>query len=250
MHTTVGFYQQPDHETLANVAAVTDQHVRVSGDDIYVPLDFNVVVAAVAMGWNIRHAKLVSPSLRRLFNPWIEPKVSLSPDALDIQTVMDLKDTPLPLASNEALNAQMMVSENNTATGLIVGVNLAAGPLARVGGEIFPLKIIKIVESKIGVWTNHSLDLSIDLPVGRYQVVGAQCYGDQPGLFRLVPIGEKYRPGGMMFTDYKYADVSKQRFGNWGVWCEFDQLTPPSLDILPSETLTFYTLVMDLVRVG
>ncbi|GAI99820.1 unnamed protein product [marine sediment metagenome] len=53
-----------------------------------------------------------------------------------------------------------------------------------------------------------------------------------------------------MHDDTKTNQLMAQRLGNWGVWCEFDQLTPPSLDILPYTTTGWYRLTLDLIKVS
>jgi len=249
MHTTIGFYEMPSGTAEQFVAGVADQSARVSGDDIYIG-EFNRIVGAMALGHALTYAKLESPSLRRVFNPFIVPKVSLAGDSEDMFEAQDLSRNPLSLATNEALNAKINITEASATEGNIVGVNLAKGALTPVTGEIHTLRITAAATLTIGVWTNHSLTLGVDLPVGRYQLVGAQAFANHGGLFRFVPIGESYRPGGILCDDSRNSDVENQRMGHWGIWCEFDQLTPPSIEFLPFTAGTWYTLVMDLIKVA
>jgi len=249
MHTTVGFGQNASVTTEEYLAGIADQSHRVSGDDIYVGA-YNRVVAAMAMGNSMSYGKLESPSLRRVFNPFIIPKCSQAADSKDAWQPQDMSRNPLVLATNEALNAKSKISEVHDGEWNIVGVNLAKGALTTVTGEIHTLKITGSETLTIGVWTNTSLTLGVDLPVGRYQLVGAECFANYGGLFRFVPIGEDFRPGGIMADDDFQSNLGCQRMGNWGVWCEFDQLTPPSLDICPYIAGTWYTITMDLIKVG
>ncbi|GAJ13770.1 unnamed protein product, partial [marine sediment metagenome] len=57
------------------IAGVADQHTRVEGEDIYIG-KYNKIVALAATGYNMGYAKLASPSLRRVFNPFIQPIMS------------------------------------------------------------------------------------------------------------------------------------------------------------------------------
>lgn len=249
MHTTIGYAATPSLTTEEFVDGAPDQHVRVVGDDIYIG-KYNRIVAVMAIANSMRHAKLESPSLRSVFSPFIVPKVSLASDSEDVWMPQDMSRNPLVLATNEALNAKILVSEVHVVDTNIVGVNLAEGALTPVTGEIHTLYIRDTGNTiAIGVWNNLQLTLGVDLPVGRYQVVGAQCFSDFGGLFRLVPIGEDYRPGGIMADDLRPYNAGVQRMGNWGVWCEFDQLTPPSIDILPYRATTWFTLALDLIKV-
>jgi hypothetical protein len=94
------------------------------------------------------------------------------------------------------------------------------------------------------------MDLDEDLPVGRYQIIGAQMYADKPGLFRLVPIDSADRPGGIIYAGNVRQSTLAQRGGQLGVWCEFNQLTPPSIEILGNEVISWYQLHVDLVKVA
>lgn len=251
MHTTIGYAKTPVDPPIEEfVTGVADQHVRVVGDDIYIG-EYNRIVAMMAVGHSLRYARLVSPSLRRFFSPYIEPNVSLAGDSMDAWQPMDLSRNPIPLATNEALNAKSLQIEVHPTFANIVGVNLAKAALAPVSGEIHTMRIIDTSPTEITekVWTNHQLTLGVDLPVGRYQIVGAECASSKGGLFRFVPVGEDYRPGGIMHDAVKTKQLHSQRLGNWGVWCEFDQLTPPTLDLLPYATTDYYSLKLDLVKV-
>ncbi|GAI93429.1 unnamed protein product, partial [marine sediment metagenome] len=126
----------------------------------------------------------------------------------------------------------------------------AEGAVTPVTGDIRTLVIEKDADLKIGVWTNHTLTFPIDLPVGRYQVVGAQCRCAEAGIFRLVPVGADHRPGGMIDGNVFRIDTTDQRMGKMGVWCEFDQLTPPSLEICMYHEEDWYSLKLDLMKVA
>jgi len=249
MHTTIAFCQAPAVVTEEEIAGVTDQHTRVIGDDIYIG-KYNQVVAAFGGGHSIQTMRLVSPSLRRVFSPYIHPNLSMAADAYWVVKPVYMMDSPISLETNEALNAMAKVSEVHDDHYNFMGVSLAEGPLARVSGDIRTLVIEADATVTIGIWTNHQLTLPVDLPVGRYQVVGAQCRGSNAGIFRLVPIGEDFRCGGMMDGGDKYIDTVGQRRGAMGVWCEFDQLTPPSLEMCPMKANGWYSLKLDLIKVS
>lgn len=249
MHTTIAFCEAPAVSTEEEIAGVTDQHARVQGDDIFIG-KYNHIIAMFGGGKSTQTLRLVSPSLRGLFNPYIHPYVSVSDDTYWVTKPVYMMANPIPLATNEALNALIDSSEVHLAHYNFCGVSLAEGVVTPVLGDIRTLVIEKVVASTVGIWNNHSLTLPIDLPVGRYQVVGAMCRGDVPGIFRIVPIGADHRPGGLMDGGSRIIDTTGQRMGKMGVWCEFDQLTPPSLEICPHQALTWYSLKLDLIKVG
>ncbi len=65
-----------------------------------------------------------------------------------------------------------------------------------------------------------------------------------------MPVGADHRPGGAIDAGDKAIDCTEQRLGKMGVWCEFDQLTPPSLEICPNKETHWYSLKLDLIKVS
>lgn len=249
MHTTIAFCQEPAVTTEENIAGVTDDHMRVSGDDIMIGR-LNQIVAMFGGGHSAQTIRVVTPSLRRFFCPYIHPYLGCQTDAYWIVKPVDLSRNPIPIMTNEAMNALMTVSEVHTDVDNFVGVSLSDGPLAPVTGDIRTMVIEASITATQKTWVSGDLTLPVDLPVGRYQVVGAMCRSNYPGIFRLIPVGEDYRPGGLIDAGDKLMDCLSQRFGNMGVWCEFDQLTPPKIEVCMNVTGSWYSLKLDLIRVG
>ncbi|GAI81524.1 unnamed protein product, partial [marine sediment metagenome] len=164
----------------------------------------------------------------------------------------DRHDCPLVLTENEALNAyitdvQIDVNQND-----LLGVWLADAPIVPIKGEIWTVYaeatgIVAVEKS----WVNGEMAWTPDLPVGRYQIVGARCYLGSGGLFRFSFIGQYHRPGGICVHEQNLQEEKIFRVGNLGVWGEFDSINPPSFDVLcqlPAGTTGAY-LRIDLIRV-
>lgn len=249
MHNTIAFCQASAVTTEEEIAGVTDQNARVILDDVYIG-KYNQIIAMFGGGHSVQTLRLVSPSLRRLFSPYIHPYYSHAGDAHWLYTPVIRTESPIPLETNEALNALIRVSEVHASPRNFCGVSLAEGPVTPVHGDIRTIVIEASVTIGIGAWSNHSLTLPQDLPVGRYQVVGAMVRLSHVGIFRLVPVGADHRPGGAVDGGSKSIDCTGQRMGKMGVWMEFDQLTPPSLELCPATACTWYSLKLDLMKVG
>lgn len=236
------------------IAGVPDQTSRVNGDDIYIG-KFNQIVAAFAYGHSIGNARLTSPSLRALADLYITPLVNDMGGYAQYTTrvVDDRKENPLMLAEGEALNAYITDTQIAADKNDLVGVWLADGAVTPVTGEIITIyaeaTAIAGLEKK---WVNAEMVWTPDLPVGRYQLVGARCYLGGGGLFRFSFIGEANRMGGICVHDKHLQEDEVFRLGRFGVWGEFDSATPPSLDILPILTAgsTGAYLRLDLIKVG
>lgn len=233
MFTLVAYQEaKPADDVPIAIAAVPDQHVRTDGSVIYMA-DINEVIGVYAGGHStIEDAYLASPSLRRLANYAIGP-IALQALPLVLDSFMMHPESPLPLEKNEGLEAIIEASATVGAVFTTVGVLLADGPVTPISGEIFHVRATcPALTAAALAWQNRELTFDDTLPVGRYQIVGAKCFGPTVVLFRFVPIGEAHRPGGLGSNLLGIKTIDLQRNGGLGVWCEFDQITPPSVDFL------------------
>jgi len=247
-HSTIAFVQEPAVTTEEFVAGVADDTHRVSGDDIYVGKR-NQIVAMFAGGHSLQTMRIVSPSLRRFFTPYIHPYVSMAADAYFYASPVEMCRNPLPIETNEALNAKAVVSEVHADVDNFVGVSLSDGPIAVVHGDIRTMVIESTITATQKTWVAEDLTLSQDLPVGRYAIVGAACRSNYHGIFRLIGVGQDNRPGGMVTATSDVIDTMSQRFGNMGKWMEFDQINPPRLEMCLNVTGSWYSLKLDIMQV-
>ena len=135
MHTTIAFCQEPAVTTEEFVAGVADDTHRVNGDDIYIG-KYNRIIAMFAGGWSLQTMRLSAPSLRRFFTPYIHPYLGMSGDAYFFVSPVEMCRNPIPLETNEALNALAVVSAVDNTKDNYAGVSLALGPIAPVTGDI------------------------------------------------------------------------------------------------------------------
>ena len=233
------------------VAAVADQHMRVEGDIIYIGEMNQIVAYGVACGQAVTAAYLSSPSLRRLALLDILP-IRANDDFASRDAFRWYPDNPLALQTNEGLEAYVYSNEGSPTDNSVIGVVLSDGTLTPVSGEIFTVLATATITEVASTWVNTEIDFRQTLPVGRYQIVGAMAVIVDGMLFRFVPKGAAHRPGGACGILIGSAMPSIQRNGGLGVWCEFDQITPPSVDILANEDAagTALQMAIDLIKVG
>jgi hypothetical protein len=136
-------------------------------------------------------------------------------------------------------------------------VSLSDGPVLPVTGDIFTLGFTAAITPVIGAWANGPVTFEQTLPVGRYQIVGCDLFDDAASflkMFRLVPIGSPNRPGGATRTSRLTSNepTLSQRMGRMGVWCEFDHLTPPTVEVVGGVAggAADFAGVFDLIKVG
>ena len=237
--------------TLQPIAAVLDDQIFVSGDDIRVPQGLTSLLAAFAIGPGVTRARIVAPSLRAFANLELAPKVvAESVTIADPAGLVAFARDPLPLAVGESINFE---SDAGAAAGVgqVTGVILLGdGPVVPVSGAMRTVRATAAIAGTEAVWDSGALTFSEDLPTGNYQVVGARCEADSPGAFRLIFVAGGPRPGSLSALGDEGTEVHGGRLGGWGVWGQFDTNQPPTLEILSlSGAGTAQVLYLDIIRV-
>lgn len=248
MFTVIAFTESQDSATLVNVAALADPHVRVSGDDIIVPEDMNRIIAVCVIGPNVTRSQLVSPSLRRFVNQELGP-ISVGALPTTPQVLVDLRGTPIPLETDEALNAQA-AEDGAGATRATVLVLLSDGQLAPPQGEVRTVRVTNATTLVANAWTNGALTFDQTLPRGRYAIVGARFRSTNLQGWRFVFVGGIWRPGGIGNALVSALDHAMFRYGGLGVWGEFEHNTPPTVDFLANGADSSQTGELDLIKVA
>lgn len=248
MFTTIGWSESQDTSgNLTNVAALADQHVRVSGDDIYVP-ELNILLGAIGIGATISRARITSPSLRALALPDFAP-VAIGAELAAADFLYFRLRHQLELVTNEVLNAQVAETAAGAEQETVLAWLADALP-DPVAGDIRTVRATNATTLVANAWTNGALTLDQTLPVGRYAIVGARAESAGLLAFRFVFVGGIWRPGGLGCDAAGDPDPQGQRMGGWGVWGEFDSLTPPSVDFLSVSADTSQVLYLDLIRLS
>jgi len=253
MFSLVAFQEaEPSAAAVAeNVAAVPDQHVRIDDDLIYIAALNQIMGVYCGGAATLLAAYLASPSLRRLANYQISPIELVGMPVGDCSFELH-PESPLPLESNEGMEVIVTDSAGVATVNTTVGVWLCDGIVTSIAGEIFHVRATATIVEVVNTWVNTEIDFDQTLPVGRYQIVGARCWIDDGVLFRFVPIGEAHRPGGLCSGGVDRVDHRLQRNGGLGAWCEFDQITPPSVEILANEGAagTAVEMYLDLIKIA
>ncbi|MBA7590087.1 hypothetical protein ES708_32189 [subsurface metagenome] len=117
---------------------------------------------------------------------------------------------------------------------LVTGVFLAPGAVPPVNGEIFTLNCTADVTAVLHEWGYSEITFPDSLPVGNYRIVGARVCRANAVVFRFVPVGAAWRPGGICVQNADDLDPDLQRFGGLGNWFTFNSIQPPGIEILAS----------------
>jgi len=230
------------------VNAIADQHLTVITNRLVVPKELNQIVGLYANGTDVARAQLSSPSLRQFLLPEISPvDVAALPSTPD--RWLDYRFTPIQLQSDEQLefDAANAAAGANICRGLVW---LANGPISPVSGDVRSVRVTAAITGIAEAWANGPLVFDQTLPAGLYAVVGARFFGATLNAFRLVFPAGKWRPGGLGSALASSAEPPEQRYGNFGIWDQFNHNAPPTLDILCTAADAAQTGVLDLLKVA
>ena len=233
---------------MVNFAAVPDDHVTVSGDDILVPELNQMIGYFAAVDLTVQAtARLRSPSmLERGHEEYIEPVASgLVPG--NIAQAILRPQNPVELDRLEALQFQCL-SNPGAAAVHYCGVWLSDGPVPIVSGAIRTIRTTAAITLSAVAWVNGSLTFPVSLKAGRYQLVGARCVSTNGVLFRFRFPGMQWRMGGVCSGTQVANPHDPFRNGRLGVWGEFEHTSPPTIDIL-GVTDTAQVVYLDLIQI-
>ncbi len=236
MFTVVAFYESVDQGAAYNfISGVPDLTVRVSGDDIQVPTLNQIVAVSAQVETAAAHrARLSCPSLRVLSNLQIAPMNGAAAAAVEPgspQAVVDLRRTPLALAPQEQLNAEILADPVAAQIQSVV-VWLSDGPIEPATGRIFTVRATAVSALVAGTWSPTAINFDEDLPRGRYQIVGFWPISTGMIAARLSMVAHPWRPGALGSDLQEDIQHPMFRFGQLGVFGEFEDIEPPTVEAL------------------
>ena len=233
-----------------NVAGTPDDHVTVSGDDIFVPELNQVIATAAVVDLTVAsQVRLTSPSLiRRGYEFYIQPLASGLTFGADPE-VADLTQNPLSLDIDEALQAQILTNPSSAAQHHVFTWLADASPTPVTGQEVRTVRATAGISEVGNRWTNGALTFPVSLQAGRYALVGARVASSNGVGFRFRFQGSPWRPGGPVANDEVDLDHPLFRYGGLGVWGEFDHRSPPTLDVI-GVTSSAQEVFLDLIYLG
>lgn len=242
----VGFETSASEAALTAIVPIPDGTVTISGNDLRVPTAVNMIVSAAALinsAAATLRAEIQTPSLRATLNFDINPIVN----GLVFGTLarcMRMWQTPLQLVTNESINFMIQNGGAVMNRGLLI---MADAPVSPVKGKIFSVRATGAASLVTASWVNTSLTFGQVLPAGHYQLVGLRAIGANLVAARVFFVGGQWRPGTYACNVGDNNEWPDFRYGNTGVWGEFDNTTPPSIDCL-GITDTAQEFILDLIK--
>ncbi len=237
------------------LTAVADQHLTVVAANIQVPTLNRVIAAAAGVETTAaQQARITAPSRRVLALQRIAPTQGNAAAAslpADPQHVMDLRASPLLMVTGEQANFE--INSDPAVVQIQWGlVWFADGPIAPIAGPMFTIRATSATALVAQTWTNVPLVFAENLPRGRYQVVGFRFQSANAIAGRLVFVGAGalgWRPGALGTTNDRHLEDDMFRYGGLGVWGEFEDIEPPTVDGLAAAADATQVVYFDLIQI-
>lgn len=229
--------------------AVADNALFTSGFDVRVPPNLTSLwaemltsVAATKNYWRVE-----SPSMRALVNQDGGVFNGAVTGMTDTYWQMHQWD-PRTLIEAESVN--ILVNSDDAGAQDFYGlILLGDGPAQAAGGKILTVRATATIAQASGVWVNGQLTFTQKLPVADYQVVGMRCVAASGIAARLVFPGQPWRPGCNVSSAATIVETNRFRYGNLGIWGQFDINQPPQLEMLGGAAAA-QTVYLDLLKLN
>jgi len=246
--TLVGYTELVDSATLTEIAAMSDQHVTTSGDDVLIPEFAPKLGAVCAICSTISQAQFTAPSLRERSLIDIRP-CNLANRPLGGRTLLAFWDKPIELEPGEG--ARALASETAAAATQITAFIWLMDEITPIpDGEIETIRATSNTTTKMYEWTLCQLTLTQQLRAGRYAIVGMRAESGNAVAARLVIPGSAYRPGTLAYYTSTMEQPAEFRMGGLGVWGEFDHTFIPQVEMLALAEDTSQNFWLDIIKIA
>lgn len=248
MHQLMAYQESvAPNSVLINVAAVADDTVFTSGDDIRVPVGLPSLLGefGAIQSDGAGRIQVQAPSLRRMANldlaPFSEGLLINSPDEVTIHN-----NSPVQMEGDEAVEV-LVYNTDAVAAFHYVGLIFGDGVQQQVNGEIFTVRTTAAMTTVAGKWVSGELAFSTDLPVGNYNVVGMRVVEASSVMARLIFKGGTWRPGCNVSPTEITGDHHWFRRGKAGVWGTFHTNAPPAIELVGAPGAITPEIFLDLI---
>jgi len=244
----LGWELSASNAALTDLVPIVDGIAQVSGNTFFVPKGMDYIVCATALinsPTATLRAQIITPSLRAVFPVDISP-INNGLVFGSLPRIVPYFFNPLPIVDQEPLEVQ---TQNGAAVMNRIFLTIADAALKPTTGKIYTVRFTTSITLVTATWANGALTFGTTLPAGNYQVVGARVWSANGVYARFFFKGSFFRPGVPMINAEDNNEWSWHRMGNVGVFDQFNNVTPPSLDAM-GVTDTAQQGYLDLIKVS
>lgn len=204
------------------------------------------IYGAYAQGANIGRADINTPSLRQVGLPSIVP-VAASASILSLFPVM----TTLRAGPTIPIGDQIVIETTNgggAAEQQTGGLWMGDGNFGLPSGDIITVRATASITAGNLAWGAGTFTFDTGLPNGRYAVIGMDVIGANLLFARLVFPDNGPKPGVLARASTAILPSGQFMDGKMGVFGEFFQNAPPSIELFGSAAPTTQQIFLQLVR--
>lgn len=246
--TVAAWSASQDSAVLLAAAALSDPHIVTAGNDIRVPDWATILLGCYVLGPNVTRAQLISPTLRRVFNPDLSP-IDVAALPTSPHRAWMLMSDAIELTAAEALNFQFAENNAGASRGTAL-IWLADQVPDGIDAPTFTMRFTASFTAVANAWTNGVITFDQTLPPGEYACLGAHVRSTNLQAFRFVVPGSFFRPGGIGSAAISDILLPGQLRGGWGEWFRFLHTAPPTIDVLCNAADTAFTGELHLAPTG
>jgi hypothetical protein len=237
----------PNGVANSDTPGVTDGWASLQNNHYLTPQDSRII-AAIAIGATIQRARVVSPTIRAIILPHIQP-VNVGAGVVTPTPFCRYFPGGYLVRSVDELEVDVTqgagVAERET-----VGLWLGDGIMTVPAGDIYTAHLTASVVTTPNAWGSGSMTFEAGLPKGLYSVVGMSVVGANVLLARLIFPTAGRRPGCPGQSSFGIVPDMFFRQGNMGEFGQFVHTAPPLLELMSAVATTTQDIFLDLIKIG
>lgn len=250
-HTCVYYLTDSGVSTNRAIPAVTDQWATISTNGNFIFPKELELFACYPFADTITSCTLNAPHWRFVNQPAITPVlISWGSTFLITAPYFDPKRITIPRI--DEVQALVSTSAQST-TGIQVSLHAfdKAHTFNLPPGDVYPCRFTSQITGATGAWTYGNISFEQSLPAGRYAVVGMEVRATVVTLARLRFQEYTMMPGCTVWSGAFASNRDIWRYGQLGVWGEFENTAVPTLGIFQGlgTPPTSVTGVIDLIKI-
>jgi len=237
------------------IATTVDTDVPALNDDIIAIQNSHFVlsqpmqlIGAAAMGILIDRARIASPTMRQIANPYVRSLIAAAvPGSNPNMWLLD--HNPFTVPAFEEIQV-LGTSTTGTTEKFTAFTWLTPGMEVMPIGNVIPLRFTSTTAAVANAWTTLSITFGDTLPTGLYAMVLSEMFSTNGQAHRWIISNQTWRPGLMSFTLTSQRHPYAIAKGQWGVMGRFRSNDLPRLQVMCNGADATHVGYLHVVRIG
>lgn len=231
-----------------DISAVTDGILAIQNSHFILPTSRQLIWARAGSA-TITRARLASPTLRQVFNPYIRPlDGALQPSANPNVWLLDQNPLTLPWGEEIQYLATSGIGAGGEPTTLTLGLQSSFTPWP--AGRVYPARVSSTTAAAAYAWTALALTWADTIPAGVYAMCLSEHNSTTGIAHRWTFSNQIDRPGLLSYANATARHPNAWNYGNLGVMGTFRSNDLPRLEVFCETTDASHDIYAWLVQVG